>query len=643
MLMKDYALQYAARGLRVFPVKKGTKGGSGGQLLRSWKDEAATDPAVISSWWNTWPDADICIATGNGLVVIDLDVKGKEDGTKSLFEWVTGNSRLPATAVVKTVSGGQHHYYYVNSTYPNSRGFLPGIDIRSDGGYVVAPPSSGYSWMNDLPIAQADQTVYDFLNKKEKTKFFILPGEIVEGSRNDTLFKYAASLQGKGVPDDIIIQKVEKVNMEKCIPPLDEKDVEVIVKSVLGRYRKGKGEKPKFPDVKILKDGSVRIPVTAANTAAMLEHEGYEVQYDVILRELVVKKRGETLIGAVPPIRYESMLTHLTDQYTRLGARTSNSRIHEHISQIADANKYNAAKYYLECNYMIYGGGKGIDKLIEALAIKNDSKLCRSLIRKWLCQCVAMAYNEQGSYGADGVLVLKGPQGIGKTTFFRKCCSIGMRYFTEGAFFDGSKDKVMANTSAWITELGELPRSMKDSDSMKAFITSPADKYRVPYDRKEETHPRFTSFGATTNEDNFLKDDVNRRYWVIELINIDIKALNEVSFEKVWAEAYEDFRKQGPYSFRLTEEERKQMESINNSYRVESEEERLIRDLFDWQQPVEEWKEYTATQIAEMIGHNVSPVKVGKALRNVTLSGVECRIKDGISIYLMPRKKPYVF
>lgn len=53
MLMKDYALQYAARGLRVFPVKKGTKGGSGGQLLRSWKDEAATDPTVISSWWNT--------------------------------------------------------------------------------------------------------------------------------------------------------------------------------------------------------------------------------------------------------------------------------------------------------------------------------------------------------------------------------------------------------------------------------------------------------------------------------------------------------------------------------------------------------------------------------------------------------------
>lgn len=650
MAKKDYALQYAAKGFRVFPVKKGTKGAGGGQLLRSWKNEATTDPAVISGWWDMWQDADICIATGNGLVVIDLDVKGKEDGTASMLGWIADNGSMPPTAVVRTGSGGQHHYYLVDGTYPNSRGLFPGIDVRSDGGYVVAPPSAGYSWMNNLPIARADRRVYGFLEGKDKSKFFTLPEEIAEGSRNDTLFKYAASLQAKGMADDVILQEVERVNEEKCIPPLDDKDIEVIVKSVLGRYQKGKAGGISFPDVKPLKDGGFRILVTAANTAAMLEHEGYEAYYDVILRELVIKRKGETVIG-VPQIRYESMLTHITDQYIRLGTRTSNSRIHEHISQIANANKYNAAKKYLECNYAIYGGCKGIDDLIAALTIKNSGELCKSLIRKWLCQCVAMAHNEQGAYGADGVLVLKGPQGIGKTTFFRKCCSIGMRYFTEGAFFDGSKDKVMANTSAWITELGELPRSMKDNDSMKAFITSPADKYRVPYDRKEETHPRFTSFGATTNEDAFLKDDANRRYWVIELSDISLKALNAVSFEKVWAEAYEDFRKHGPNSFRLTPEERQQMESINNSYRIESEEERLIRDLFDWDQPVEEWKEYTATQIAEMIGHNVSAVKVGRALRNLTsdltsdlaVGKVKRRIKDGYPVYLMPKRKYFTF
>ena len=645
-MMKDYALQYAANGMRVFPVKRGTKGAGGGQLLRSWKNEATTDPAVISGWWNMWPDADICIATGNGLAVIDLDVKGKEDGTASMLNWIADNGRMPPTAVVMTGSGGQHHYYLVNGTYPNSRGILPGIDIRSDGGYVVAPPSVGYSWANSRPIAQADQRVYDFLEGRQRPKFFMLPDEIAEGGRNDTLFKYAASLQAKGLSDDIIRQEVEKANLEKCIPPLDDKAVDTIVKSVQGRYQKGEADGPKFPDVKLLKDGGIRVLVTAANTAAMLDHEGYEAYYDVIRREAVIKRKGETVTG-VPQIRYESMLTHITDQYTRYGARASNGRIHEHMGQIADANRYNAAKHYLEINYAIYGGCKGIDDLTAAFTLKDNGELGPAIIRKWLCQCVAMAHNELGAYGADGVLVLKGPQGIGKTTFFRKCCSIGMMYFTEGAFFDGSKDKVMANTSAWITELGELPRSMKDSDAMKAFITSATDKYRAPYDKKEVEHPRFTSFGATTNEEMFLKDERNRRFWSLAVEEIDLNKMNAVSFEKVWAEAYEDFRKHGQQSFRLTAEERKQLDIINESYRVESEEERLIRDLFDWEQPAEEWKEYTASQIAEMIGHNASAVKVGKVLRNSiaksTFSGVKGRIKDGISVYLLPRRKFFAF
>lgn len=639
--MKDKmqaALHYASMGLRVFPVKEGTKGSNGGQLLRSWKDEATTDLNTVQVWWQQWPNADICIATGNGLLVIDLDVKGKEDGIGSLLNWVAINGTMPATAVARTKSGGQHHYYMVKATYPNSRGFLPGIDIRSDGGYVVAPPSDGYEWVNNYPIAEANQLVYNFLEKKDVQKVFTLPAEIPEGSRNDTLFKYAASLQTKGVPDDAILEAVQKINYERCLPALPDADVNTIVHSVTARYKKGKGNHLNFPDMKILKDGSVRISVTAANTAAMLEHEGYEVYYDVIRRESVIKKKGEPIAG-VPQIRYESMLTHLTDQYTRLGARASNSRIHEHISRISDMNRYNAAKAYLECNYAIYGGNVGIAELTDALCVKDD--LSRLLVRKWLCQCVAMAHNEQGLYGADGILVLKGPQGIGKTTFFRKCCCIGAQYFTEGAVFDGSKDKIMANTSSWITELGELPRSMKDNDSMKAFITSPADKYRSPYDKKEDTHPRFTSFGATTNENVFLKDDTNRRYWVVELDKISLARLNRVSFENIWAEAYKEYRDLGAGSFRLTPEERTQLEERNQFYRIEPEEERLLNDLFDWEQPREAWKEYTATQIAEMIGHKVSVPRVGKTLRMMQGKGVSCRIKDGVSLYRMPRRRPW--
>lgn len=639
----DSALRYASMGLRVFPVKRGTKGSNGGQLLRSWKDEASTDPNVIVGWWRKWPDADICIATGNGILVIDLDVKGEEDGTKSFLDWLADNGSMPNTAVVRTRSGGQHHYYRVNGKFPNKIRLLPGIDIRSDGGYVVAPPSDGYQWVNENSIAEADQTVYNFLSGRSTPKYFTLPKAIPEGARNDTLFKYAASLQAKGLPDDAILEEVHKANYEKCVPALPDNDVDIIVQSATCRYQKGKQGFPNFPDVKVLKDGSVRIQVTASNTSAMLDHEGYEVYYDVIRRETVVQKKGDTRSG-ISQFRYESVLTHLTDQYTRLGARTSNSRMHEHISQIADMNRYNAARAYLECNYMIYSGMRGISDLCDALCITNE--LSRILIRKWLCQCVAMAHNEQGEYGADGILVLKGPQGIGKTSFFRKCCSIGSQYFTEGAVFDGSKDRIMVNTSAWISELGELPRSMKDSDTMKAFITGAADKYRSPYDKKEDTHPRFTSFGATTNEDSFLKDDANRRYWVVELEKIDLEKLNSIKFEYVWAEAYEDYRLHGQRSFRLTPEERAAMDQVNRSFRVESEEAQLLKDIFDWDQPVEEWKEYTATQIAEMIGHNVSIRRLGRILSNPIIhlgNPLQNRIKDGIKLYRMPRKRPYIF
>lgn len=651
--MKQWALYYASMGFRVFPVVRGTKGstinGKSGQLLRSWKDEATSNPETIDQWWGTWPDADICIATGNGLLVIDLDVKG-ENGLDSMFDWVSRNGCLPATAVVQTKSGGQHQYYFVTGTYPNSRGFLPGVDIRSDGGYVVAPPSDGYLWVNQNPIAQADQTVYDFLEKKTTDLGFSLPATIAEGGRNDTLFRYAASLQAKGVSDSVIRDELLRSNEERCQPPLEDKDIEVILDSVLRRYKKGNATMPNFPDVKtkVNKDGTItnKVLVTANNTAAMLDFEGYAVYYDVIRRETVIKRKGETVVG-IPQINYESMLTHICDQYTRLGDWTNSSRIHEHMKQIAAAHQFNAARYYLEGNYVIWGGSKGIDELINALTFEDNNELYSTLIRKWLCQCVAMVHNDRGSYGADGVLVLKGPQGIGKTTFFRKCCELlGVWYFVEGAFFDGTKDRVMINTKAWITELGELPRSLKDTDTMKAFVTSASDRFRMPYDKDARDYPRYTSFGATTNDDRFLKDDANRRYWVVPVKDIDLGALNRVNFSKVWAEAYELFRKHGAESFRLTGEERALMEKNNDDFRLESEEERLILESFNWQQPKEQWKEYTATQVAGILGRNVSARKVGRVLSRMETpegSPIEKRVLKGILRYTMPSDTSVIF
>lgn len=409
--------------------------------------------------------------------------------------------------------------------------------------------------------------------------------------------------------------------------------------------REEEGREP-YPDIKISTNGSVTILPTTRNMETLLKNEGLELSYDLIKREVNVRSperiKVEKFNGG--PNSYTNLLVHCTDQFARDGLRTGTAKVHEWVTKIADDNKVNAARDYLECNYVLYGGTKGIDILFECLKVNGDADLYKMLLRKWLCQGVAMAYNELGRFGADGVLVLKGPHGIGKTSFFRKCCVIGQDYFAEGASLDGSKDKLMEVTQCWIGELGELPRSLKDLETMKAFITSPSDKFRSPYAKKAEIYPRLTSFGATTNSDSFLKEDGERRFWVIDVEDIDLQALDQVSFESVWAEAMELYKLLGQLSFRLTSAERDTLRQSNKQYQIATDEEKLLIEKLDWDQPREEWKEFTATAICERIapGRNLSAVKIGRALKRIGYDKNSAerpmRTKDGYPVYLTPSK-----
>lgn len=160
----EWALKYAARGRRVFPVHafrdgKCTCGKECSSPAKhpfegtSGLKEATTDPDRIRAWWKKHPFANVAIATGEAsdLVVLDVDpAHGGEDSIVALREDL---GDLPKTFVVKTGGGGWHSYFrYPGEEVRNSAGRLgPGLDIRGDGGYVVAPPSnhaSGgeYSW-----------------------------------------------------------------------------------------------------------------------------------------------------------------------------------------------------------------------------------------------------------------------------------------------------------------------------------------------------------------------------------------------------------------------------------------------------------------------------------------------------------------
>jgi len=169
----DYAIAYAMSGYAVLPIVPGEKR----PLTKNGVHDATTNVEQIREWWSRWPNAGVGIATGkiSGVVVIDVDIK-THDGEASLAAWEAEHGTLPITAEVRTPSGGRHIYFRVQraedgtisgrsgtTTFGevllpsvnigNSVNWLPGVDVRGDGGFVVAPPSmlsnGQYRWLRD--------------------------------------------------------------------------------------------------------------------------------------------------------------------------------------------------------------------------------------------------------------------------------------------------------------------------------------------------------------------------------------------------------------------------------------------------------------------------------------------------------------
>jgi putative DNA primase/helicase len=153
--MLDAALRYADNGWPVFPLQSNRKEPA---TEHGCKD-ATTDQAQLRAWFANGRRCNVGVATGNrsGLLVIDIDVKKGVDGFATLAKLEAELGSISDTRTVATPSGGAHLYLSVDQELRCSTGTLgPGIDVRCDGGYVVAPPSwittTAYRWEDDGPI-----------------------------------------------------------------------------------------------------------------------------------------------------------------------------------------------------------------------------------------------------------------------------------------------------------------------------------------------------------------------------------------------------------------------------------------------------------------------------------------------------------
>jgi putative DNA primase/helicase len=159
----DAALEWAGLGFAILPLHKpvgigcscrrGPACSSPGKhpRTRHGVSDATTDADQLEAWWYRWPDANIGIATGraSGLVVIDVDPRS--GGHDYLAQLQHEHGGLPTTVTVRTGGNGWHHYFAGPESEVPGRVLAPGVDLKGDGGYVVAPPSLHVSGAGTAP------------------------------------------------------------------------------------------------------------------------------------------------------------------------------------------------------------------------------------------------------------------------------------------------------------------------------------------------------------------------------------------------------------------------------------------------------------------------------------------------------------
>jgi putative DNA primase/helicase len=259
------AAAYAALGWPVFPLHTISAGlctctrpacsspGKHPRTRQGLKD-ASTDEPIIAGWWEQWPEANVGVRTGSASGLLVLDVDADSNGEQSLARLEQTHGSLPDTVTAHTGGGGKHLLFrHPGGDARNSAGKLgEGLDIRADGGYIVAPPSihasgGAYRWQEghapgEVPLADPPSWLLALLSRSDPTgqvpAAVLQVGVIGEGSRNATLASLAGGMRRRGLSEEQLLAELRLINSDRVEPPLPDPEIVAIAASI-SRYPAG--------------------------------------------------------------------------------------------------------------------------------------------------------------------------------------------------------------------------------------------------------------------------------------------------------------------------------------------------------------------------------------------------------------------
>jgi len=315
-----------------------------------------------------------------------------------------------------------------------------------------------------------------------------------------------------------------------------------------------------------------------------------------------------------------------------------------YIGLIADKHRYHPVVDWI--NSKEWDRVDRIKPLTDTLDAVNPS-LAQMLLRRWLIAAVQAVFGING-VKAQGVLILQGGQGIGKTTWIENLADDNYSFIeTEGNINPDNKDKVKECISKWIVELSELDGTLKKSDiaALKAFITRPFDELRLPYAKTAKKYIRRTVFAGSVNNPLFLDDPTgNRRFWTIACKK-GLNCFHDVSMQQVYAQVKTYYDK-GERGSLTKEEEIILRESNEENHESIHPIEEHIREHWDFSKQKEgeqmiKTEALQATEILKIINYtNISnyTAKVCSGILRNKLKLIPRKAKDK-TVYDMPIKQ----
>ncbi len=411
-----FAKEYARLGLQSFPLRPRDK-----IPACKWADVATSEENMLVGWWDIQPDANIGIACGKRSGIVVLDVDADHGGYESMAALIEQHGQFPETPVAKTGGGGEHIFFaHPGIEIRNSAGRIgPGLDIRGDGGYVVAAPSIhpngiAYEWIVSPERVQFAPMPQWMIEALKDTPASATPvssnGLVANGSRNNTLTQLAGVMRRKGMSEDAMFAALQIHNREKCSPPLTDGEVLVIARSI-ARYTpkdEPKTEQPLPSAGCVLEQLEAEIVEREKNPVDV-----WGIHYAWPFLSLVTggKQKGELIILAGEPGVGKSWWAHQDAMITAIGRPEQNI---PEIPTLVWSGEMSCQQVYRRMvdmlgvpkRHMLTGRMSGLDwqHFREAKAILMSSPLFVSDMPLDLKDIEPLLEREIGEHGIENVV-----------------------------------------------------------------------------------------------------------------------------------------------------------------------------------------------------------------------------------------------